>query len=78
MLQKLILLSEPRKIQVAYVKAALVVGSCFPRVIDFQAATPLSEVDVDIVESLLEVVEEVTVRGEVVCCRASCTTKTPL
>jgi hypothetical protein len=78
MLQKLILVSQPRKIQVADVKAALVVGSCFPRVIDLQTTIPLSEVDVGIVESLLEVVEEVTVRGEVVCCHASCTSKAPL
>jgi hypothetical protein len=78
MLQKLILVSERRKIQVAHVKEALVAGSCFPRVIDFQTTTPLSEVDVGIVESLLEVVEVVTVHGEVVCCRASCTSKTPL
>ena len=77
-LQKLILVSKPGSIQVAYVKAALVAGSCFPRVIDFQTIIPLGEVDVGIVESLLEVVEEVTVRGEVVCCRASCTSKTSL
>jgi len=78
MLQKLILVSEPEGIQVAYVKAALVAGSCFPRVIDFRTSIPLSEVDAGIVESLLEVAEEVTVRGEVVCCRASCTSKTSL
>jgi len=78
MLQKLILVSEPGGIQVAHVKAALVAGSCFPRVIDFQTTIPLGEVDVGIVESLLEVVEGVTVRGEVVCGRASCTSKTSL
>ncbi|KAG0704087.1 hypothetical protein DFH29DRAFT_997975 [Suillus ampliporus] len=66
MLQKLtVVVGELKKPEVDCIMAGLSVASCHGPAVDFQMATPPSQVDMDIVEPLLSVVKEVTVCGEV-------------
>lgn len=68
-LQKLILVGRLKKSHVDLVTDALAVTSCNVQVVDFRTNTPQDEV-VDIVESLLSVVREISLHGKVLCCRA--------
>jgi len=63
MLRKLTVVGEPNKPQVDCIVVALGIASCRVEVVDFQADTPASEVDLDIVKPLFSAVREITLRG---------------
>lgn len=67
MLRKLTFVADPEESEVSCIVAALEIASCNVQVIDFQTTTPLSEIDVDVIEPLFSLAREVTVRGEVLC-----------
>jgi hypothetical protein len=69
MLQKLILVGEPKKKEVDCILVSLVLVSRNIRMIDFK--TPRSKVGVDIFKPLLSVAREVMANGEVLCYRGS-------
>ncbi|KAG2151586.1 uncharacterized protein EDB93DRAFT_1138288 [Suillus bovinus] len=67
MLRKLTFVADPEESEVSCIVAALEIASCNVRVIDFQTTTPLSEIDMDVIEPLFSVAREVTIHGKALC-----------